>query len=78
MWLTACNGGYFFPPGNNSMKTFFLYLAKLPAISQPKDKLTRGGPSVKVKSPAHVTISLLFWKMSQRSSSGTKIDSSCL
>lgn len=62
MWLTACNGGYFFPPGNNSMKTFFLYLAKLPAISQPKDKLTRGGPSVKVKSPARVTISCCFGK----------------
>ena len=63
MWLTACNGGYFFPPGNNSMKTlFFLYLAKLPAISQPKDKLTRGGPSVKVKSPTHVTISCCFGK----------------
>lgn len=78
MWLTACNGGYFFPPGNNSMKTFFLYLAKLPAISQPKDKLTRGGTLGESQVTCSRDNQLLFWKMSQRSSSGTKIDSSCL
>lgn len=29
MWLTACNGGCFFPPGNNSMKTLFFFISCL-------------------------------------------------
>lgn len=45
MWLTACNGGYFCPPGNKSMKTLFFYILPncLPSLSR-KINLQEGDP----------------------------------